>query len=68
MSESSAGSDQLGALFVRVTGQSTVTERQSVEVPVRFIDTSKGTDLSKYVGSQASAPGLDDAIDVPEQS
>lgn len=68
MTESGADQEQLGALFVRVTGQSTVSEYQHEEVTVRFSETAEDAEVSAYVDACNKATGLNEAIDVPNRS
>lgn len=68
MTESGADQEQLGALFERVTGQSTVNENQHKDVPVRFSETAEDAEVSAYVDACAKATGLSEAIDVPNRS
>jgi len=62
VSESADCATRLASLFVDVTGQSWVTERQRDDVPVRVDE--RGDDA--YVADSAGADGLEDAIGDPE--
>lgn len=53
-------------LFETITGQSTLTERQRNDVPVRYDEREEATQVSEYVGSAVAAQGFDDVIEDPE--
>lgn len=64
MSTAERRSNRLGALFVEVTGRSTVTERQ-LRDPGARVDEGEAAPVAAYVRAAARADGLDDAIDDP---
>jgi hypothetical protein len=64
MPESSDRATRLASLFVDVTGQSSVTERQRDDVAVRVDE--RPPDVARYVADSAGADGLQDAIGDPE--
>jgi hypothetical protein len=53
----------LGALFVAVTGETTLTEHQHIDVPERVVEYRDGE--SHYLPESVSEDGLDDAIESP---
>ena len=57
--------EKLGSLFVQVTGQASVTERQRLNNPVRRSEDD--ADISTYIDSITKATGLDDVISDPER-
>lgn len=59
--------DELAALFVSVTGEETLTERQHCEYPVRVATRDGDGDVSGYVSAAMRADGLDDAIAPPDE-
>lgn len=68
MTESGGNQEPLGELFVRITGQSTVQEKQQVDVSVRLSETSEDSDVSTFVNASVKATGLDEGIDAPNRS
>jgi hypothetical protein len=54
---------QLATLFESVTGQSTVTERQQIEVPVRYEERGERGEPSDSVETAVTAHGFEDVID-----
>lgn len=68
MTESGGNQEPLGELFERITGQSTVQEKQQVDVSVRLSETSEDSDVSTFVDASVKATGLDEAIDAPNRS
>jgi hypothetical protein len=53
-------------LFETITGQSTLTEQQQIEIPVRYDEDREETHISDYLDTTATAKGFDDVIDEPE--
>lgn len=53
-------------LFETITGQSTLTEHQQIEIPVRYGEHREETDISDYLDTTATVQGLDDVIEGPE--
>lgn len=68
VTEPSIRTGELGSLFVRVTGQSTVTDRQRDDYPIRFTEHEEGRDITAYLYGMTVADGLDEAIPEPETS
>jgi hypothetical protein len=61
-------STHFATLFETITGQSTVTEEQQIEIPVRYDEYREETDISDYLDTAATDQGLDDVIEEPEMS
>jgi hypothetical protein len=61
-------STHFATLFETITGQSTVTEQQQIEIPVRYDEHSEETDIADYLDTTATDQGLDDVIEEPEMS
>jgi len=61
-------STDFATLFETVTGQSTLTEHQQIDIPVRYDEHRKETDIADYLNTTATAQGFDDVIEVPETS
>lgn len=57
---------QLATLFESVTGQSAVTERQQIEVPVRYEERGARGDTPDSVETAVTAHGFEDVIDQPQ--
>lgn len=58
--------DHLGALFVSVTGRSTITEPQRVDD--RVLEDESASEISTYLHESVAATGLDDALGEPDVS
>jgi hypothetical protein len=63
VSEHSGRTDRLASLFVDVTGQSSITERQRVDVAVRV---DESDDDARSLAAATGIDGLEDAIGDPE--
>jgi hypothetical protein len=61
--EPSGRTNRLASLFVDVTGQSSITERQRVDVAVRV---DERDDDARYLADATGTDGLEDAIGDPE--
>lgn len=55
---------EAAALFVSVTGETELTERQEASAEGKLVDS--GESVSEYVTSNARKSGLEEAIDEPE--
>lgn len=55
--------DRFAALFEAITGRSTVTERQRIDVAVRCDERGTETDVAAYLDTVATARGFDDVIE-----
>lgn len=66
MSDSSG--EDLGELFVAVTGQSTIEEHQERAYPVRLATRRDDHRVSEVITDAARADGLDDALEEPDGS
>jgi hypothetical protein len=53
-------------LFETITGQSTVTERQQIDIAVRYDEHGAETDIVDYLDTTATEQGFDDVIEDPE--
>jgi hypothetical protein len=61
-------STHFATLFETTTGQSTLTEQQQIEIPVRYDEHGEETDIADYLDTTATAQGFDDVIEEPEMS
>jgi hypothetical protein len=68
MSENPDRSTHFTTLFETITGQSTVTEQQQIEIPVRYDETGEETAIADYLDTKATDQGFDDVIEEPEMS
>jgi hypothetical protein len=68
MAEHPGRSTHFATLFETITGQSTVTEQQQVEIPVRYDEHREEIDVTDYLDTAATDQGLDDVIEEPEMS
>jgi hypothetical protein len=68
MAEHPGRSTHFATLFETITGQSTVTEQQQVEIPVRYDEHGEEIDVADYLDTAATDQGLDDVIEEPEMS
>lgn len=68
MAEHPGRSTHFATLFETITGQSTVTEQQQVEIPVRYDEHGEEIDVTDYLDTAATDQGLDDVIEEPEMS
>jgi allophanate hydrolase subunit 1 len=59
-------STHFATLFETITDQSTFTEQQEIEIPVRYDGHNDGTDIADYLDTTATDQGLDDVIEEPE--
>jgi hypothetical protein len=59
-------STHFATLFETITGQSTVTERQQIEIAVRYDEHRDETDIVDYLDTTATEQGFDDVIEDPE--
>lgn len=66
MSDHSDRSTRYATLFETLTGQSTLTERQQIDIPVRYDGQGEGTDIADYLETTATEQGLDDVIEESE--
>ena len=66
MANRSDRTTDFAVLFETITGQSTITEHQRTEIPVRLDDQNEESAIAEYVDATATAPGFDDVIDDPE--
>jgi hypothetical protein len=57
---------QLASLFEKVTGETSVTERQEIEVPVRYEERAERRDLAEATETAVTAHGFEDVIDQPQ--
>jgi len=64
MATAGVGPAELGARFVPVTGRSTVTDRQAVDVAPRLDDGTERT-LAAYLDGAVGDDGPGDAVDDP---
>jgi hypothetical protein len=53
-------------LFETIAGQSTLTEQQRIEIPIRYDEHREDTDVADYLNTTAIAQGFDDVIEEPE--
>jgi hypothetical protein len=68
MTERPDRSTDFATLFETITGQSTVTERQQIEIPVRCDEHGEEAATVDYLETTATAQGFDDVIEEPEPS
>lgn len=61
-----SGDRSLGELFVAVTGETTVTERQLIDARQHAPPTTEELALSEYIAAAARADGLADTMDQPD--
>lgn len=61
----SDGERSLGELFVDVTGETTVTERQDLDASRRAAAGTTEAALVQYLVAATKADGLTDAVEVP---
>lgn len=66
VSKSDAPGRGFGDLFVAITGESTITEPQRVDVPVRLDERPRDEAVSRYVDAAVRADGLEDALSDPD--
>lgn len=66
MADQPERSTHFATLFETITGQSTLTEQQQIEVTVRYDEHREKIDISDYLDTTATAQGFDDVIDEPE--
>lgn len=66
MANRSDRTTDFAVLFETITGQSTITEHQRTEIPVRLDAQNEESAVAEYVDATATAPGFDDVIDDPE--
>jgi hypothetical protein len=66
MPNRSGGTADFATLFETITGRSTLTDEQRIEVPVRYDEHGEEVDVSDYLDTTATAQGFEDVIDGPE--
>lgn len=66
MANQSEPTTQFATLFETITGQSTITEQQQIEVTVRYDERSDETAISEYLDTRATAQGFEDVIEESE--
>lgn len=66
MADHSNQSTHFATLFETVTGQSTFTEQQQIDIPVRYAERGEEVAISDYVDATATAQGFEDVIEKPE--
>lgn len=66
MTNRSERTAHFATLFETITGQSTFTDEQQIEVPVRYDEHGEEVDVSDYLDTTVTARGFEDVIDGPE--
>lgn len=58
--------NQYASLFESITGETTITEPQQTEIPVRLDEYAEEQSISTFVTVTSKNDGLADAIEQPE--
>ncbi|MFB6297992.1 MAG: hypothetical protein ABEH56_05695 [Salinirussus sp.] len=66
MTDPTDRSTNFATLFEAITGKTTLTEHQQIDIAVRYDDKVAEMDLSDYLDTAATAPEFDDVIDEHE--
>lgn len=66
MANSEADSSRFAEIFLEITDQSTITDSQQIEVPVRVDNLIEEQNIAAYLDEIPRADGLEDVITEPE--